>query len=362
MVNSPIIGAALSGIYGVQSTPPFSCPGANCTFPDFQTMGICPRVCTDVTAQTVKTCDNDCANRTNSNELSNCTYTTPSGFSLYAYSFFNAHQGWGYSTINTTVNMQADNVTAASLLAMGVITFNNSIEIAQAESNACEVSWQDTIKAYDCFLDLCAISYENYSYVDGSLQDGTIRTSGLNKTDMVGYTLLYETLDKDFPGNQSYYFNANDAEEILAELQTFFNTAFESQDVTSVFQNALYNSGNVSRSMDYAAQAITYRIMQGPNTTMVYGNVTETETYIHVQWPWLSLTFVLVIFSTILLCVIIIITHKVHQMAWKSSLAPLMYADSRLSPVGGKLGRTWTMEERETRIDTIRSGLSKQWL
>lgn len=345
----------------MQTEPPFSCPGANCTFPDFQTMGICPGVCTDVTAQTIRNCNDDCANRTSSKELTNCTYTTPSGFSLYAYSFFNAHQGWGYSTINTSVSMVADNVTAASLFAMGLVTFNNSLELAQAETGACDSSWQDTLKAYDCFMDLCAISYENYSYVDGSLQEGTIRTSQLNKTDMVGYSLVYETLDKDFPGNQSYYFNANDAEDILSELQIFFNTKFESEDVTSVFQTALYNSGNVSRSLDYAGQAMTYRFMQGPNTTMVYGNVTQTETYIHVQWPWLSLTFVLVILSSILLFATIIITHKAHQLVWKSSLAPLMYADSRLSPVGGKLGRAWTMEERGTRIDTIRSGLSKQW-
>lgn len=354
--DSNVTAAAVSGLFGLSSTPPFTCPGSNCTFPDFQTLGIHPDVCTDVTAQTIKDCDNNCTTRVTS-PLTNCTYTTPSGLDLYAHSSFGAHSGFTYTSINTTAFAGR---TTSSIMIMGVITFDNAAALA-GTSPVCDTSWQDTLTVYECSLDICAVSYENYSYVDGSLQDGQKRYSRLNRTVMVGEMLMYETLDESFPGNQTYSVNVHDEEAIMQSLLTFFATQYMSESVTNVFTSALYNSGNVSQSMTNMAEAMSYQLMQGPNNTMAYGNVTETHTYIHVQWPWLSLTFALVIFSGALLLATILITNKAHQLAWKSSLAPLLFADSLLSPVGDGLGRSWTREHRARRVETIMSGLQKKW-
>lgn len=348
----------MSGIFGLSSTPPFTCPGSNCTFPDFQTLGIHPDVCTDVTAQTIKNCNNDCANRTSS-PFTNCTYTTPSGLDLYAYSTYSAHSGFSYTTINTTA---IQGQTTSSIAAMGVITFDDADKLDPNRSGGvCDTKWLDSLTVYDCSIDLCAVSYENFSYVDGSLQEGQKRFSRLNETVMDGELFVYETLDAGFPGNQTYVVNVHDMEAIKESLLDFFATQFESETVTDVFTSALYNSGNVSRTMRSVAEAMSYQLMQGPNATLAYGNVTETQTFIRVQWPWLSLTFVLVAAAGVLLLATILITRAAHQLAWRSSLAPLLFADGLLSPVGDGLGRSWTAEHRSRRVETIRSGLQKKW-
>lgn len=295
--------------------------------------------------------------------MTNCTYTTPSGFQLHARSYWGAHTGFGYTYINTSI-AEAKSSSAPSIFTMGVITFDNSDALAGGTGGICDTTWQDTVRAYDCFFDLCAMSYENYTYVDGSIQPGQMRISRLNRTEPGPDSqdlLEYETVDEGFPGNQTYYFNVLDQMQIMESFAEFLNVEWGTEVQTEVFTAALYNSGNVTGTTSSMAEAMTYRLMQGPNSTMLYGNVTEAKTYIHVQWPWLSLSFVLVVFSVVFLLVTMLVTRAAQQLAWKSSLAPLLYADSRLSPTASGLGRSWTTEQRATRVDTIRLGLGKDW-
>lgn len=326
-------------------------------------MGVHPTVCTDVTAQTIKNCNNNCT-YANSNTVTNCTYTTPAGFELHSRSYWGAHTGFGYTYINSSVG-EAKTSTAPSIFTMGIITFDNSDALAAGSRTGglCDTSWQDTLTAYDCAFDLCAMSYENYSYVDGSIKPGQKRISRLNRTEMVGELFKYETLDKSFPGNQTYYMNYMDVMRIMDSFSELLDVSYTTLIQTQPFTTALYNSNNITGTTSSMAEAMTYRLMQGPNSTTLYGNVTEAKTYIHVQWPWLSLTFILLIFSTVFLLVTILVTHAAQQLVWKSSLAPLLYADSNLTPTeaDGKMGRSWTMDQRAMRVDTIRSGLSKRW-
>lgn len=361
--DSDVLAAAVSGIYGIQPTPPFACPGANCTFPAFQTLGVRSSPCTDVTEKTVQTCDNDWQDRDPSvtgDLLTNCTYQTPGGFELYSRSYYDVHHGFGYTSINTTFNMSAEAVTGATFLSMGIVTFDNS-DMLSDDADASDITWQSTLRAYECLLDVVAMSFDNYTYLNGALQNGTLRTSALNNTGGFadGTTaVIMNTLDETFPGNQTYLVNVFDFQAIEQGLMSVLAPEPSS---TSIFAQALYNTGDVLLAMDYMAEAMTYRLMQGPNSTTVYGDVLENETYIRVRWPWLSLTFVLVLISAVFLLITVFITYRSRQYAWKSSLAPLMYADSSLRSltIKGALGRTWTTEQRAKRVDTIRSGLMK---
>lgn len=357
--DTSVIAGGIAALYGSQPTSPFTCPGSNCTFPDFQTLGVHPTVCTDVTAQTSKDCNNNCTYST-SDPVTNCTYTTPLGFQLHARSYWGTHTGFGYTYINSSIG-EAKTTTAPSIFTMGVITFDNAAALAQNYSGLCDTSWQDTMKAYDCAFDLCAMSYENYTYVDGKIQPGQRRISRLSRNGMVGELFTYETVDKSFPGNQSYYLNYMDRTSIADGFSDLLDVGYLTETQTAPFTTALYNSDNLTETTSSMAEAITYSLMQGPNSTVLYGNVTEAKTYIHVQWPWLSLTFALLFFSNVFLLVTILVTHAAHQLAWKSSLAPLLYADSNLRPAREELGRSWTMEQRAMRVNTIRSGLGKNW-
>lgn len=193
-------------------------------------------------------------------------------------------------------------------------------------------------------------------------RSGSIRTSKLNMTTS-GETIVYQTLNETFPGNQTYTVNSFDIDAITSGLANFFDTATYSEYQTNLFTTALYNGGDIPTTAARMAAAMTYRLMQGPNTTAVHGDMLLTETYIHVQWPWLTLMIALAVLAVVFLLVTIVLTRRARQLAWKSSLAPLLYADSTLLRLGvGRAGQRWCMDhdQQVERINTIRSGLTKE--
>lgn len=104
------------------------------------------------------------------------------------------------------------------------------------------------------------------------------------------------------------------------------------------------------------ATGITYNMMSRPNATLSLGQVFKTETFIRVHWEWVTLSIITVVSSVVLLTVTIVKTCLAHQRAWKSSLAPLLYADSTMV-IGKNGGRGWGEEDKLQRKAVISTGL-----
>lgn len=216
--------------------------------------------------------------------------------------------------------------------------------------------WQETMASYECSFDLCAWSFSNWSYTNGILQPGSTiqsllnHTSGEDSKSWQSY-LNYEALDPNFPANENYTILNFDRGSIRGNFEQLFETNY--------FVNSLYQmNDDVPTGLDNLATGTTYNMMSGPNATQALGLVTKYQTYIHVQWPWLSLSIALVVVSVILLAMTIYRTRKAHVHPWKSSLGPLIFADSsRIALKGGDDATRWADEYRSKRAMTIKEAL-----
>lgn len=337
--------AAISGLYDLTSPPPFGCPGSNCTYPSFTSLGVCSE-CRDVTNQTTKTCDQTEVSQT-------CNYTTPNGLELQAYASGDDYYGFRYTYINTTYStanvLCSDNVPSClsepdnsdwadyvMLLNLTILRFDSGYEV-EDDWDIHNTSWQNTLQAVQCTHQLCALGYSDWTSVNGTVSPGPLRRSALNGT-MSGnlpdeVLVVYTTLDTGFPGNQTFVVNLYDRlnfAQVLDQVTSNPNPSYSpdpKQD--NLFLDVLYSSPDLNATMNNISTGMSYRMLSGPQAVDVYGDVYAEQTYIHVRWAWLSLTVILVVVAALFLAAVIFATHKTRQPVWKSLLVPLLYADSR---------------------------------
>ncbi|KAL4917814.1 hypothetical protein BDW62DRAFT_75254 [Aspergillus aurantiobrunneus] len=107
---------------------------------------------------------------------------------------------------------------------------------------------------------------------------------------------------------------------------------------TAGITNDVLITGNISRIVDDIAWGITERIRTGPNSTVSNGIAYQPETYINVNWPWITLP-ALVVFGGAILLVCSIISNAQHKGAlWKSSnLAVLLHSVEGIEDYYGHL-------------------------
>ncbi|GJN66284.1 hypothetical protein PLICBS_000301 [Purpureocillium lilacinum] len=234
--------AAVSGVYDLVSQPPFKCPGSNCTYPDFTSLGICSK-CSDVTAKTTKSCDSVEGGW----QIQACNFTTPGGFSPQASAGSDAHNGFGYTLLNVSVKVPDPN-QPQHLVSMAMIRFAD-------DARATETQWQDTLTAYECNYDACAKAY------------------------FWGPVIPFTTLERGFPGNTTYEINLFDLRVMVKALSEVYNPGSPGSDS---FAAALYNSPNLTRTVENIATGMSYRMLSGPNATAVTGEVFAVQTYMRL--------------------------------------------------------------------------------
>lgn len=232
-----------------------------------------------------------------------------------------------------------------------------------SQSSGPGTDWQSTMEAYECSLELCAYAFINWTYNSGVLIPGDTLHSPLNHTagEEVEFSmdvLSYQVVDPDFPDANSTTYSINDLD--LSGLFENFEVLFETDYIAeSVYQT----SSNLSATFDNFATGMTYNMMSGPNATLALGLALENMTYIHVRWPWLTLCVSMPVLSTLFLAFTIFKTQRAEIQAWKSSLQPLLFADSnmRRHDTGGTLDpavdrdvtRVWSEEHKTQRVMSI---------
>lgn len=81
-------------------SPPFSCPGANCTFPEVTSLSLC-NTCSNVTLETQIDCHNNLTSAQVSSGIVNyCVYTVPSGASFNISVTYSVHSGLSIPTVS----------------------------------------------------------------------------------------------------------------------------------------------------------------------------------------------------------------------------------------------------------------------
>lgn len=185
------------------------------------------------------------------------------------------------------------------------------------------------MKCFQCNFDLVAYTYSNWASTNGTTNAAALAWSPLNTTTTESGSLqVFNATSHDFPESENRTFPVDiyDLESMYSVLASIFQRQSESQVFSqSMYQNVLYNSANLTETAQNIAMEMSFRMLQGPNATVVHGSVYEMQTYIHVHWWWLALSVALLLLASALLGTTIALSHEADLKAWKLSLDLLLY-------------------------------------
>lgn len=363
------MAGVMASVYGTMPEPPFSCPGSNCTFPLVTSLGVCSS-CEDVTAQTQVFCNDTILTAESRNgAYSSCNYTLPGGADIWAYAYYTSTYGVTTPTLNISLGSTSSSGLDGTprINSISIVRFENDDENADFEDPDEPTKWAENMTAYECKLELCAWSFQDWGMTNGLLVNGTTAQSPVIVDGKVptyadygpegaNFSVVYNATDPDFLGNGTFEINPIDQTAMELTLSTIWYSG-ESSNGVPYFWNSAYLAGpNISQTLENMATGITYNMMSGTSSTVSRGSLLETQTFIRVRWEWLSLSVITVAGSIALLGITIWKTCAAHQRAWKSSLVPLLYADSTMVP-GVNGVRTWGEEDRLQRKAIISTGL-----
>ncbi|KAI1733682.1 hypothetical protein F4680DRAFT_462947 [Xylaria scruposa] len=323
--DNPMTAAAVNGVYDVVKDPPFVCPGTTCTYPTFTTLGLCSE-CADIT-------------KTIAVKRLNATYqlysfTTPNNLTLQASALSDAHSGFKHTLTNATARTLNSAFAGLGIpVRTGIIRFPDT-QSDGSRSNS--QNWMKTMQAYECTISYCGRQYSGWNVTNGTISQGEEKIIKLNNTDdptkSTGLYRLLKPLDPteslgDFAANNSFLINFLDGENMDSILSSIFTISNQVPTTQQIGASALYASPDVIKTMDNVARGMSYHMMAGPNSTMVYGDVFATLAYMEVHWPWITLLVAIVVVSAACLTAAMWMTYKERQLIWKSSLKPLLLPD-----------------------------------
>ncbi|KAG6362495.1 hypothetical protein INS49_010727 [Diaporthe citri] len=319
---------------------------SNCTFPLVTSLGVCSS-CENVTAQTQVTCNDTVLTAESQNgPYSSCNYTLPGGADIWAYAYYTSVYGVTTPDLNISLGSTTSGGNAGldgtpGISSISIVRFDNDDENTDSEDPDRPTKWAETMTAYECKFELCAWSFEDWGMTNGILvngttaqspvvSDGRVLTSDDFDAQGAKTSRVYTATDPDFHGNGTFEINPLDQQAMELTLSTIWYTG-EASNGIPYFWNSAYLAGpNISQTLQNMATGITYNMMSGPSATLARGSLLETQTFVR--------------------------TCAAHQRAWKSSLVPLLYADSTMVP--GENGvRTWGEEDKVQRKAIISAGL-----
>lgn len=148
-----------------------------------------------------------------------------------------------------------------------------------------------------------------------------------------------DNLPSTLPPFESNKFDVSpkDHEIIRSFVRRMLNFTFVNQDQLTVASAFAYGV-DVAALMGNMTDSLTNLIRTGPNATVVEGVVLQPETFILVQWAWLTLPIALVLLSAAFLVTTLLVSRRHSVPLWKSGLLPYIFHNG--------LAEEWNEEER----------------
>ncbi|KAF7188321.1 hypothetical protein HII31_10385 [Pseudocercospora fuligena] len=305
--SSDLINAMALGIFTSDTQTGFSCPTGNCTWPAFQSLGVCSD-CTDMGAMDV----------------------CPAGDSSAYMYMYSGTPGCLFRSYDPNPTNETLFVNATSAFSCSASTFAN-ISIVYA-SDPVTTPWASR-RAHKCVLSFCRKSYERTTFTGDVLKDTASQPkaliagstgSGPNRTGLCPFQVDGEANGDD----ETYWINGNDINIVGIALASLFwsslNTNLGANNHVAAALSRR-NGGDIPRTMDDVATSMTNQIRQGTNATQIHGTALIPVVHIKVSWPWLIYPAALVLAAVSFLIVTIVLSHKQRHIAWKSSTLATMY-------------------------------------
>ncbi|KAI1266820.1 hypothetical protein F5Y18DRAFT_380515 [Xylariaceae sp. FL1019] len=324
-IESKMQGAIMNGLYDNQAPVKVQCSTGNCTWDAFTTMALSAQ-CTNVSQDTTTTCNRVQASQT-------CEYITPAGFNISAssaagqggasYTLFNSSAASKWNRTMDWANSTLVEFATVNITSHETVTGGTSADYENPHVLECSMKWK-------------ARTFHGISVENGTFSPGETDDYDLDGVQLDNPTSGSALANDEFWWPQNYYYtvanattnefkemkfaiNPNDHGIIAGHLQEVFNS-----DSTSDYGMALLQSSDLIQTIQNITTSVTYALGQGSNATTTTGTAYATETYIKVQWRWISLPL-LVVFASMLFFILTIVHSKNRNVAtWKaSSLLPL---------------------------------------
>ncbi|EUC49127.1 hypothetical protein COCMIDRAFT_85364 [Bipolaris oryzae ATCC 44560] len=365
--------------YGNGSRPeiPLTCPTSKCTWPSYETLGMCSQ-CVDVSQLLTFTCmftQVDWTSELNAN-VSSYPNTTVCGHFLNAtserpvlmsgYMVDDKGEPVGETLLSRTLPLVTN--PERQLLWGGSINFKdirNPIADALISSSVdrAEVYSNHTPALHECVVSWCVKSIES-SYLSGIyhenvatsfynntnegsawnstfdpsdggywidyLENVTISTTSTNSNTteydwgVSSETMIFtvEVFDRIFPAFTTA------ADDKSAPLLRWRTGSFEDVRTRAPDFNPWLSPNNITRHMKRMTDSITNVIRSSSSNEMIHGEAFERDVYVSVRWAWLSLPVGLLLVSFIfLLATVVKSASETDQVGVRknSAIAALLY-------------------------------------
>ncbi|KAF2185200.1 hypothetical protein K469DRAFT_750395 [Zopfia rhizophila CBS 207.26] len=377
-LDAAMKASVYSGLYGSAttvinaSTIHAYCPGINCTFPRYTTLGVCHK-CADISSSIKTICDRSLPSAEENISHPPCNWSLPTGQLLQSYADDNTY----YKLMNNILaDFSMDFITANSTLSTLILpnvpgTFTNVTILANATSNPnctidddCDdsvgvVTMDFRTIAAECSLFPCARTY-TASVVNGSVVEAEVKRSfaesdWADRTSEASYPVDVEiNPHENCTGRDRGPCTYSAGTQFVMAAGNFF-WHFWNGTIDRVL-------GGISDSMT-AAIRLTGRVLdynsgygggQGPVT----GQVLLADTCISVRWGWIALPAAVTLLSLLLLILTLVLGGATgDQLAWKSSSLPVLFHGLSTAGLASK-GELLTATEMEKEANGLRVKLT----
>lgn len=362
----------LQGLYGNGHEVPFTCQAANCTWPEYETLGICAS-CVDVSLSLKHECQRDGIQ--GDYHFQSCEYTTPSGSQVGAKCYRPNQGGEILHTLwNSTVKRDVQAPDVGKITALSIPHGSGHLmsrcnedrfTMPQPLVTECTLSWcsksmQSTVT--NGVLEERAKSSTNLVFPENACPDYTLNISttywerrmlakaGGNVYRYMAFRPGEIPHNLCFKGESSvptpaFLVNVQDAANVASLIYADFHISHNSS-ITSPLAESLYerHSGNLTADMMAIGDSMTNYIRSTQHSTVIDGTVWKMETFVRVRWLWLIYPCALVLLGSILLAITIAMSIERRRPIWKSSILATVFHGLSDDDKVGSLLKTSDME------------------
>jgi hypothetical protein len=363
---------------------PASCPTSNCTWPKFQSLGLCS-TCVDVTdyAQKNWKCE-DGANNTFDGFVGKnrtCSYKLPNSAFDYEYQIFYDEVGGDYTEVDgeLRLNVWSTDVHQATfsdniMLLVSRITFGESQSLVPGGAR------EQVQEATECALAMC-VEEHDLSITSGIMSHSVVAVEQPFSMKTIVDTPYYSDYDiKQVTINKTTY-SVDGSYTVPALLlymgPTLYGNIIANYTINQTAGSPIRYDGGLTPSSDLAtsfyarlnfSQAVenmatsVSRYMRSLSNETTIGRAHNVETYIHVRWAYMAFPAVLMAGGIALLIIAMIQTSQTGLEVWKSSSLPLWFhgpPNGRVDSFGNGLKRIDTLVEMEAQASQIQVALEK---
>ncbi|KAK8191546.1 hypothetical protein HDK77DRAFT_72165 [Phyllosticta capitalensis] len=341
-------GAFFNGLFNLSTKLDFSCSTGNCTWPAFSSLGVC------------STCDRVQPTTTNINTTYcngtygdfwkicdvNATYTTPRNLTLESFVYWQVNSAVATYDDHSLLSSFSEDTWVDNQDDLAVVGFARMPALPDPEPNNvrnASIDWLNSAELTECSLSFCAKTYQDITVVNGSLVENyTVTDTPLdwssqywdgNRWFLRSSVNLSNRAFEPFD-NATVILGYYDFLSVAGFLSNMLNFTLRDVSADAYFDGsftfsagqAFNYSNSVSDTMSTIATSLTNIVRQSRNATVADGVGFEAQTFIVVNWPWLSLPLALVLLTAAFLATVVCMSHcEEAPPIWKSSLVPLLF-------------------------------------